>query len=76
MRLAAAIPSQKRAGLTSDQGEFLLTIGKARREALFRGQRISVDGREFDLKELVCQSRVEMRRLIQKAREGKRGAQA
>jgi hypothetical protein len=76
MRLAAAIPPQKREGLTSDQGELLLSIGKARREVLFRGQWISVDGREFDLKELLRLSRVETRRLIQKAREEKRGAKA
>jgi hypothetical protein len=76
MRLAAAIPHEKREGLTSDQGELLLSIGKARREALFRGQQISVDGREFDLKELVSLRRVETRRLIRKAREEKRGAQA
>jgi hypothetical protein len=76
MRLAAAIPHEKREGLTSDQGELLLSIGKARREALFRGQQISVDGREFDLKELVGLSRIETRRLIQKARKEKRGAKA
>jgi hypothetical protein len=76
MRLAAAIPQEKRGDLTSDQGELLLSIGKASREALFRGQRISVDGREFDLKELLDLSRIETRRLIQKAREEKRGAQA
>jgi hypothetical protein len=76
MRLAAAIPPQKRTGLTSDQGEFLLTIGKAKREALFRGQRISVDGREFDLKDLRALNRTETRRLVRKAREDKGGAQA
>ena len=72
MRLAAAIPPQKRAGLTSDQGELLLSIGKARREVLFGGQWISVDGREFDLKDLVGLSRVKTRRLIQKAKDEKR----
>jgi hypothetical protein len=76
MRLAAAIPSQQREGLTSDQGELLLSIGKAKREALFRGQRISVDGKEFDFKELIGVTRIEMRRLIRKAREEKGGAQA
>ena len=76
MRLAAAIPPQKREGLTSHQGEFLLTIGKAKREALFRGQRISVDGREFDLKGLRGLNRTETRRLVRKAREEKGGAQA
>ena len=76
MRLAAAIPPQKRAGLTSDQGEFLLTIGKAKREALFRGHRVSVDGREFDLKDLRGLNRIETRRLVRKAREDKGGAQA
>jgi hypothetical protein len=76
MRLAATIPPQKRAGLTSDHGELLLTIGKAKREALFRGQRISVDGREFDLKDLRGLNRPETRRLIRKTREEKGGAQA
>jgi hypothetical protein len=76
MRLASAIPSQKRERLTSDQGELLLSIGKVRREALFRCQRISVDGREFDFKELMSLSRIETRRLIRKAREEKGGAKA
>ena len=76
MRLAAAIPSQKREGLTSDHGEFLLTIGKVKREALFRGQRVSVTGREFDLKDLRGLNRTETRRLVRKAREDKGGAQA
>ena len=76
MRLAAAIPAQNRAGLTSDQGELLLSIGKARREALFRSDRISLDGKMLDLKELVRLSRVETRRLIRKAREEKGGAKA
>ncbi len=76
MRLAAAIPPQKREGLTSDQGEFLLTIGKARREALFRSERLSLDGKMLDLKELVRLSRLETRRLVRKAREDKGGAQA
>jgi hypothetical protein len=76
MRLAAAIPSQKREGLTSDQGELLLRIGKARREALFRGQRISVDGKEFDFKDLMGLSRNETRRLIRKAKEEKSAAKA
>jgi hypothetical protein len=76
MRVAAAIPPQKREGLTSDQGEFLLTIGKVKREALFRGQRVSVTGREFDFQELKGLSRIETLRLIRKAREEKGGAQA
>jgi hypothetical protein len=76
MRLAAAIPPQRRAGLTSDQGELLLSIGKARREMLFRGDRISLNGKTFDLKEILGLSRVEARRLIRKAREEKRGAKA
>ncbi len=76
MRLAAAIPAQNRSGLTSDYGEFLLSIGKARREALFRNDRISLDGRILDLKEILRLSRVETRRLIRKAREEKGGAQA
>jgi hypothetical protein len=76
MRLAAAIPSQKREGLTSDQGELLLSIGKARREALFRGDRICLDGTMLDLRELVRFSRVETRRFIRKTKEGKGGAKA
>ena len=76
MRLAAAIPSHKRAGLTSDHGELLLSVGKATREALFRGHRISLGGRMLDLEELVGLSRVETRRLIRKAREEKGGAKA
>jgi len=76
MRLAAAIPAQNRAGLTSDHGELLLSIGKARREALFRSDRISLDGRRLDLKEILRLNRIETRRLIRKAREEKGGAQA
>ncbi len=76
MRLAAAVPPQKREGLTSDQGELLLRVGKARRETLLRGDRISLDGRTLGLKEIAGLDRVEARRLIRKAREEKRGAQA
>jgi hypothetical protein len=76
MRLAAAIPSQKRPGLTSDHGELLLSVGKVRREALFRGQKISLDGRMLELNELARLSRVETRRLIRKAREEKGVAKA
>ena len=76
MRLAAAIPAQNRMGLTSDHGEFLLSIGEARRKALFRSDRISLDGRMLDLKEILRLSRVETRRLIRKAREEKGGAKA
>ena len=76
MRLAAAIPAQNRSGLTSDHGELLLSIGKARRQALFRSERISLDGRMLDLKEILRLSRVETRRLIRKAREEKGGAKA
>ena len=74
MRLAAAIPAQNRSGLTSDHGELLLSIGKARRAALFRSDRISLDGRMLDLKEILRLSRVEIRRLIRKAREERGGA--
>jgi hypothetical protein len=76
MRLAAAIPAQNRSGLTSDHGELLLSIGKARRDALFRSDRISLDGRMIDLKEILRLSRFETRRLIRKAREEKGGAKA
>jgi hypothetical protein len=76
MRLAAAIPAQNRSALTSDQGELLLSIGKSRRQALFRTERVSLDGRMLDLKEISRLSRVETRRLIRKAREEKGGAKA
>jgi hypothetical protein len=76
MRLAAAIPAQNRSWLNSDCGELLLSIGKAKREALFRSDRICLDGRMLDLKEILRLSRVETRRLIRKAREEKGGAKA
>jgi len=76
MRLAAAIPAQKREGLTSDHGELLLSIGQKKREALFRGERISIDGKHFDFKQLITLNRDETRRLIRKVREEKRGTQA
>jgi hypothetical protein len=76
MRLAAAIPPQKRERLTSDHGELLLSIGKAQREALFRSDRISLDGKMLAFKEVLRLSRVETRRLIRKAREEKGGAKA
>jgi hypothetical protein len=76
MRLAAAIPSQKRTGLTSDHGELLLSVGKVKRETLFRGQKISLDRRMLELNELARLSRVETRRLIRKVREEKGGAKA
>jgi hypothetical protein len=76
MRLAAAIPAQNRSGATGDHGELLLSIGKSRREALFRTERVSLDGRMLDLKEISRLSRVETRRLIRKTREEKGGAKA
>jgi len=76
MRLAAAIPAQQREGLTSDHGELLLSIGQKKREALFRGERISIDGKQFDFKQLITLNRDETRRLIRKLREEKRGTQA
>jgi hypothetical protein len=76
MRLAAAIPAQNRSGLTSDHGELLLRMGKARREALFRTERVSLDGRMLDLKDISRLTRVETRRLIRKTREEKGGAEA
>ena len=76
MRLAAAIPAQKREGLTSDHGELLLSIGQKKRAALFRGERLAIDGNEFDIKRLAALNRHETRRLIRKLREEKRGAQA
>jgi hypothetical protein len=76
MRLAAAIPAQKRDGLTSDLGELLLSIGQKRREMLFRAERTLFDGKEFDLKQLTTLDRAETRRLIRKVREERRGAKA
>ena len=76
MRLAAAIPAQKREGLTSDHGELLLSIGQKKREALFGGERISIDAKNFDFKQLIALNRHETRRLIRKVREEKRGTQA
>ena len=76
MRLAATIPAQKRSGLTSDHGELLLSMGKTRREALFRTERISLDGRTLNLEEILRLNRVETRRLIRKVREEKGGAKA
>jgi hypothetical protein len=76
MRLAAAIPAQKREGLTSDHGELLLSIGQKKRQALFGGEGISIDGKQFDFKQLITLNRDETRRLIRKVREAKRGTQA
>jgi len=76
MRLAAAIPAQKREGLTSDHGELILNIDQKKRQALFRGEKISVDGKQFDFKQLIALSRHETRTLIRKVREEKRGTQA
>ena len=76
MRLAAAIPAQKRRGLTSDHGEVLLSIGQKKRQALFGGERISIDGKQFEFNELITFNRDETRRLIRKVREEKRGTQA
>jgi hypothetical protein len=76
MRLAAAIPAQKREGLTSDHGELLLNIDQKKRQALFRGERISIDGKQFDFKQLIALSRYETRKLIGTLREEKRGTQA
>jgi hypothetical protein len=76
MRLAAAIPAQEREGLTSDQGEMLLSFGQKRRESLFRGERISIDGKNFNFEQLITLNRDETRRLIRKLREEKRGTQA
>ena len=76
MHLAAAIPAQKREGLTGDHGELLLSIGQKKREALFRGEGISIDEKQFDFKKLITLNRHETRRLIRKVREEKRGTQA
>src|SRR6266545_3571640 len=71
MRLAAAIPAQEREGLTSDHGELLLNIGQKKRAALFRGERISIDEKQFDFKQLIALNRHETRRLIGKLRKEK-----
>jgi hypothetical protein len=76
MRLAAAIPAQKREGLTSDHGELFLSIGQKKRETLFGGERISIDGKQFEFKQLIALNRDETRRLNRKVREEKRGTQA
>ncbi len=76
MRLAAAIPAQKRERLTSDHGELLLNMDQKKRQALFRGESISIDGKHFDFKQLITLNREEARRLIRKIREEKRGTQA
>jgi len=76
MRLAAAIPAQKREGLTSDHGELLLNMDQKKRQALFRGESISIDGKSVDFKQLITLNREEARRLIRKAQEEKRGTQA
>ena len=76
MRLAAAIPAQKRASLTTDHGELLLNIGQKKRAALFRGERISIDGKEFDLHQLITLNRDKARRLIRQIRKEQRGTQA
>jgi hypothetical protein len=76
MRLAAVIPAQRRDGLTSDHGELLLNMDQKKRQALFRGESISIDGKHFDFKQLITLNREEARRLIRKAQEEKRGTQA
>jgi hypothetical protein len=76
MRLAAAIPAQKREGLTSDHGELLLNIDQKKRQALFRSESISIDGKSVDFKQLITLNREEARRLIRKIGEEKRGTQA
>ena len=76
MRLASAVPTQQREGLTSDSGELLLSIGQKKREALFRGERIFIDGEELDLKKIIALNRIETRELIRKVKVEKRGAKA
>ena len=76
MRLAAAIPVENRASLTSDHGELLLKIGQKKRQALFRGERIVVNGEEFDLRRLTALNRDKARNLIRSMRKEQRGTQA
>jgi len=76
MRLAAAIPVENRASLTSDHGELLLKLGQKKRAALFRGERIVVNGEEFDLRQLTALNRDKARNLIRSMRKEQRGTQA
>ena len=76
MRLAAAIPAQKRERLTSDHGELLLNMDQKKRQALFRGESVSIDGKSVDFKQLITLNREQARWLIRKVREEKRGTQA
>jgi len=69
MRLAAAIPSERRRGLTGDQGEFLLRAGRELRERLFRGETISIDGQTIALSDLQVMSRLQVRDLIKKLKD-------
>jgi hypothetical protein len=76
MRLAAAIPVENRTSLTSDHGELLLKIGQKKRQVLFRGERIVVNGEEFDLRQLTALNRDKARKLIRSMRKEQRGTQA
>ena len=73
MRLAASIPPERREGLTGDQGEFFLSVGRERRERLFRGASISVDGHEVTFDDLKVMGRRQVRELIYKVRHRRDG---
>lgn len=76
MRLAAAIPVENRTSLTSDHGDLLLKIGQKKRAALFGGERIVIDGQEFDLHQLTSLNRDKVRNLIRSTRKDQRGTEA
>ena len=59
-----------------NKGEFLLSIGREKKETLFRGEPISVDGEGLEFGQLLLMSRSQVRRLIRKVREEKRGNNA
>jgi hypothetical protein len=73
MRLAAAIPVANRTELTSDHGELLLKISQKKRQALFRGQQIVINGVEFDLRQLIDFNRDKIRSLIRALRKDRSG---
>ena len=73
MRLAASIPPERREGLSSDQGEFFLSVGRERRERLLRGASISVDGHEVTFDDLKVMGRRQVRSLIYKVRHRRDG---
>lgn len=76
MRIADAVPKNKRRGLSSDQAEFLLRLKPEAREALLSGEKAPIGGKEMDLDGIKRLRRGEIRALFHSAREGRRGAYA